>query len=133
MVGLLVALTLVVDTIRGAHIGQRLQIVFKDRVSFGRHPDNTVVFDAIADRDASSRHAVLLKEEHSYLLRDVGSSHGTWIDNRSIQVQILPIEYVMKVEFGKGGPILRLWLGEDLSLAPAKIGKKRGWRCFRPK
>ncbi len=128
----LVAITLVIDYLSGARRGQRQVIEVDERVTFGRHPDNAVIFDAKGDIDASSRHAELVSEGETYLLRDVGSSNGTWVGQGKIQeVEIKP-EQGVEVEFGKGGPLLRLWLGFDESRAPAFVPRSRGWRRFLP-
>ena len=132
IVRFLLALTLVIDYLRGARRGQRQVVEMQDRVSFGRHPDNQVIFDAEGDIDASSRHAELVSEGDTYLLRDVGSSNGTWLGEEKIQeVEVSP-EQAIEVEFGKGGPLLRLWLGEDETKAPAIVPRRRGLRRFLP-
>jgi pSer/pThr/pTyr-binding forkhead associated (FHA) protein len=127
-----VAITLVIDYLSGARRGQRQVVELEERVCFGRHPDNQVIFDAEGDIDASSRHAELVTAGDTYLLRDVGSSNGTWILEEKIQeVEVSP-EQAIEVEFGKGGPLLRLWLGEDETQAPAFAATRRGWRRLLP-
>ena len=128
----LVALTLVIDYLSGARRGQRQILKLEGPVTFGRHPENMVVFDAQADIDASSRHAELVQEDETYLLRDVGSSNGTWISAEKIQEHPLTPDEAVEVEFGKGGPSLRIWLGADASRAPAVIRKSLGWRRLLP-
>lgn len=101
-------------------------------MTFGRHPDNMVVFDAQADIDASSRHAELVQEGETYLLRDVGSSNGTWIEGEKIQAYEVAQEAALEVEFGRGGPRAIIWLGSDESDAPAMLRRRTGWRRFLP-
>ena len=121
----LVALTLVIDYLSGARLGQRQIVEVDGSVTFGRHPDNMVVFDATADIDASSRHAEIVHEDNTYLLRDVGSSNGTWLEGEKVEQRALAPEEAVEVEFGKGGPRVRLWLGSDESNAPPPI--RRRW------
>jgi pSer/pThr/pTyr-binding forkhead associated (FHA) protein len=127
-----VALTLVIDYLTGARHGQRQIVEVDGSVSFGRHPDNIVVFDATADIDASSRHAELVQEDGTYLLRDVGSSNGTWVADEKVEQRVMSPEEAVEVEFGKGGPRVRLWLGSDESNAPAPVRRRRGLRRLLP-
>ena len=126
------ALTLVIDYLSGAQRGQRQVLALAQRVTFGRHPDNMVSFDARADIDASSRHAELLALGARHKIIDVGSSNGTWIAGERVEEQDVEIGVALEVEFGKGGPRLRLWLGVDESLAPPPIRIRRGWKQFLP-
>ena len=125
-------LILVIDYVRGARCGQRQIIDPLERVSFGRHPDNLVVFDAQADIDSSSRHAELVKEEGEFILRDIGSSNGTWVAGKRFHQRTLEEGEALEVEFGKGGPVLRLWLGADATHAPSPVLARRGLRRFLP-
>lgn len=135
------AVKLVIDHVRGARRGQRQIIEDLGRVTFGRHPNSVVAFDATTDIDASSQHAELVREDLEtdtanvnetwrYLLRDVGSSNGTWIDGQSVETRVLGTEAAIEVEFGSGGPIVRLWLGA--SSPPAPLATRRGWRKLLP-
>lgn len=127
-----VVISLVVDTLRGAQQGERRILPVLDRVTFGRHPDNHVVFDAQHDMDASSRHAEIVHEGERYLLHDIGSSHGTWVEGVRVEEFEIGLENSVVVEFGTGGPILQLWIGPDISRAPVVLGQKKGWRRFLP-
>ena len=49
----------------------------RDRLRIGRHPDNDVVLDSVL---VSAHHAVLRKEGERYLVADVGSSNGTYVN-----------------------------------------------------
>lgn len=139
------AVKLVIDHVRGARRGQRQIVEDLERVSFGRHPNNVVTFDATTDIDASSQHAELVSEAVAesvargqeladlglrYVLRDIGSSNGTWIGGQRVEKQVLILEEAIEVEFGSGGPIVRLWLGTQSP--PAAFPTRRGWRKRLP-
>jgi pSer/pThr/pTyr-binding forkhead associated (FHA) protein len=126
------AVILVIDYLRGARKGQREIIDSLERVSFGRHPENRVVFDAMADIDASSRHAELARTEDGFLFRDIGSSNGTFVGGEKVDEMRVAPGQVVEVEFGSGGPILRLWIGEDVAEAPPITSGKSGWKRFLP-
>lgn len=51
------------------------------QVTIGRAPDSTLV---INDDYASSRHARLYPSEGSWIIEDLGSTNGTWIDRTRI-------------------------------------------------
>jgi hypothetical protein len=108
----------VIDHITGSRRGQRQELAPEVRVTFGRHPDNQVTFDAHRDLDASSRHAELRKDgEDRFHLVDIGSSNGTFIDGQRVKELELPIGRPVEVEFGSGGPRLRLFIGDDDQVA----------------
>ncbi len=83
-------------------------------VRFGRHPDSDVAFHARRDIDASAHHAALRAEADRFLLVDLGSSNGTFVDGESIDRHELHVGVAVEVVFGEGGPRCRvLILGEQ--------------------
>lgn len=52
----------------------------------GRSPDNHIV---VNDREVSRRHAVLKREGTNYVLEDLGTANGTFVNNQHIQRHIL--------------------------------------------
>jgi pSer/pThr/pTyr-binding forkhead associated (FHA) protein len=118
----------VIDHVSGSRRGQRQELPADARIRFGRHPDCEVSFDPHRDIDASSRHAELRKLEAGWVLVDLGSSNGTYVEgHRVTETQVAPAVPIA-VEFGPGGPRIRLFLGDDASikaLAPPAIEKTR--------
>ena len=51
------------------------------QITIGRAPDSTLVVD---DDYASSRHARIYPAEGSWIVEDLGSTNGTWIDRTRI-------------------------------------------------
>ena len=51
------------------------------QITLGRAPDSTIVID---DDYASSRHARVYESEGSWVVEDLGSTNGTWIDRTRI-------------------------------------------------
>lgn len=119
----------VVDHVVGSRRGQRQEFPAGSRLTIGRHPKNDVSFDAHRDLDASSRHAELRGGEEGYVLHDVGSSNGTFVaGERVTEIPVVAGESVT-VEFGAGGPQLRIWVGEDdMAPDPIRLGKRFPWR-----
>jgi len=108
---------IVIDHVAGSRRGQRQEFDGDRRVRFGRHPDCEVSFDALRDIDASSRHAELRPGDDGWVLVDVGSSNGTYVDGRRITELAMAQAVPHMVEFGAGGPSLRLFIGDDAQVA----------------
>jgi S1-C subfamily serine protease len=109
---------IVIDHIAGSRRGQRQEFEPGDRVRFGRHPENEVSFDAHRDLDASSRHAELLREGSRFVLRDIGSSNGLFVDSEKVVVVPVAIGEPLEVAFGAAGPRVRLFIGEQDDVPP---------------
>ena len=52
-----------------------------EQITIGRAPDSTLIID---DDYASSRHARIYPAEGSWIVEDLGSTNGTWIDRSRI-------------------------------------------------
>jgi pSer/pThr/pTyr-binding forkhead associated (FHA) protein len=107
----------VIDHVAGSRRGQRQEFGEGERVRFGRHPDCEVSFDPHRDIDASSRHAELRALESGWVLVDLGSSNGTYVEGTRITESAVAQNVPVKVEFGPGGPRVRLFVGDDDVLA----------------
>jgi FHA domain len=120
---------IVIDHIKGSRRGQRQEFPAGARLQFGRHPKNDVSFDAHRDLDASSRHAELRQQGGRYVLCDVGSSNGTFVGGNRIGELTLEVGQPVLVEFGAGGPQLRIWVGEDAAdPEPPERDRGSAWR-----
>ena len=98
---------------------------------FGRHPECEVSFDAHRDIDASSRHAELKSVGAGWLLVDLGSSNGTYVEGQRITETTVAQAVPVTIEFGPGGPRVRLFVGDDSAieaLPPAPVeAAQRTW------
>lgn len=121
----------IVDHVAGSRRGQRQEFAATTRVRFGRHPDCEVSFDPNKDLDASSRHAELrprVTDGAGWVLVDLGSSNGTYLEGRRVTEATIAPDAPVSVEFGPGGPRIRLFLGDDAAierLAPPPIERTR--------
>ncbi len=108
---------IVIDHLSGSRRGQRQELDGHAKVRFGRHPECEVSFDAHRDIDASSRHAELRPPTpgaaDGWVLVDIGSSNGTYVDGRRITEAPVAAGTPLMVEFGPAGPRLRLFIGDD--------------------
>jgi pSer/pThr/pTyr-binding forkhead associated (FHA) protein len=120
---------IVIDHVSGSRRGQRQEFEGDVRVRFGRHPECEVSFDPQRDIDASSRHAELRHTEERWMLADLGSSNGTFVDGARITEATIEAATVHHLEFGPGGPLLRIFIGDDAAIAalspPVLLGKSR--------
>jgi pSer/pThr/pTyr-binding forkhead associated (FHA) protein len=119
----------VVDHVAGSRRGQRQEFAEGTRVRFGRHPDCEVSFDPHRDIDASSRHAELRPGDAGWVLVDLGSSNGTYVDGQRVTETPIARGTPLSLEFGPGGPRVRLFVGEDAAIAalpPPPLEQSRG-------
>ncbi len=65
------------------------------QITIGRAPDSTLVID---DDYASSRHARVYPAEGAWIVEDLGSTNGTWIDRTRITTPtVLPVGVPLRV------------------------------------
>ena len=83
--------------------------------TLGRHPLCTIAFDGDQDLDVSSRHAAVFREGELFVLRDLGSTNGTFVNGRRLWADHILANKDL-VQFGHGGPMLRVSLTPDESL-----------------
>jgi pSer/pThr/pTyr-binding forkhead associated (FHA) protein len=121
----------VIDHLAGSRRGQRQEFPADKRVRFGRHPECEVSFDPHRDIDASSRHAELRVVESGdppWVLVDLGSSNGTYADGHRVTETPIARGTAVSIEFGPGGPRVRMFVGDDKEIAtlpPAPVEANR--------
>ncbi len=65
------------------------------QITIGRAPDSTIVID---DDYASSRHARIYPAEGAWVVEDLGSTNGTWIDRTRITTPtVLPVGAPLRI------------------------------------
>ncbi|HEY0254345.1 MAG TPA: FHA domain-containing protein [Kofleriaceae bacterium] len=107
----------VIDHVAGTRRGQRQELDAGKRIRFGRHPDCEVSFDAYRDIDASSRHAELRPQPNGWVLVDLGSSNGTYVDGHRVTEAAVSPGTPIDLLFGPGGPRVRLFIGDEAAVA----------------
>jgi pSer/pThr/pTyr-binding forkhead associated (FHA) protein len=92
---------------RGPNAGSRF-VLEGEVTRVGRHPDSDIFLDDIT---VSRRHAEFLRRPEGYLVRDVGSLNGTYINrqrteegklNNGDEVQIGKFRLVFLASVGEG-------------------------------
>ncbi len=77
--------TALLIVLRGPNTGARF-LLDADEVGTGRHPRSDIFLD---DVTVSRRHAVFVHDGDGYLVRDVGSLNGTYVNRERIDEQTL--------------------------------------------
>lgn len=106
----------VIDHVAGSRRGQRQEFPAGSRVRFGRHPECEVSFDPHKDIDASSRHAELRVVDAGWVLVDLGSSNGTYVEGHRITEAPIARDTPVAIDFAPGGPRVRLFVGSDAAI-----------------
>jgi len=112
--------------IAGARAGH-IDVFDKSYIGLGRHPLSDVRFDAEKDLDASTRHAAIVKTGDSYLVRDLGSTNGTFVNGERLEAdRVLKDSDVIKL--GVHGPEVSFHLvredeGEEVIMAAVQAPK----------
>jgi hypothetical protein len=89
--------------ISGLRSGERV-VLTKFPATIGRDPNSSLPL-ALHDQLASTRHAQIRYENRRFILKDVGSSNGTFREGQRITESTLGNQDV--IEFGIGGPKIR--------------------------
>lgn len=75
----------IVHVVRGPNAGSTYQLA-TEVTSIGRHPDSAVFLDDIT---VSRRHSEIVKEAGGFVVRDVGSLNGTYVNRERVDVAAL--------------------------------------------
>ncbi|MEO8217336.1 MAG: FHA domain-containing protein [Acidobacteriota bacterium] len=100
----------------GTHAGQE-QTFPAGSITLGRNPSNKISFDPEMDRTVSGLHAELSPRADGWVIRDLGSSNGTFINEEKVNERNLrPGEII---QLGKNGPRLQLNFDLPAGVQPA--------------
>jgi len=80
---------------QGPEIGTRYMLE-GDQVTVGRVPDNDIQLD---DFTVSRQHAVLVRQGDAWLVRDLGSLNGTYINSRRVDESV--VQHGDEVQVGR--------------------------------
>jgi S1-C subfamily serine protease len=104
----------------GARAGQ-IDAFRKGYIGLGRHPLSDVRFDAERDLDVSSRHAAIVRKSEGFVIQDLGSRNGTFVNGKRVTGDTL-LHNGDVIGFGANGPALEFGVIEaehDLPLTAA--------------
>ncbi len=69
--------------LKGARTGHT-QVFSKSPIALGRHPAADLQFDPDRDLQVSARHALIVRRDDHWYVRDVGSRNGTYVNGHKI-------------------------------------------------
>ncbi|MDB4930851.1 MAG: putative protease [Myxococcaceae bacterium] len=95
------------------------------RVRLGRAPDNELALDPQHDLDASSRHCELVCLDQSWVVKDLGSRNGTFVNGARVQQRTLAAGDVLLL--GGAGPRFRVELPAPGARPFAPVKPPAGW------
>jgi len=104
----------------GARAGE-VEAFRKGYIGLGRHPLSDVRFDAERDLDVSSRHAAIVRKPEGFVLQDLGSRNGTFVNGKRITADT-PLQDGDVIGFGANGPAIEFAVIEADQDLPATAG-----------
>jgi len=84
----------------------------RPEITLGRHPQCDVQFDPVEDLQVSIRHALLLRDGDRWLVRDLGSRNGTFVNGHPITTDTR-LDDTDQIRLGRDGPIVEFRLASD--------------------
>jgi len=84
--------------------------------SIGRHPTCQIRLDADRDTDVSNRHAVVQKKDGVWVVRDLGSIQGTYLNGHRISAE-QPLNDGDLLRLGASGPEVQFLLSDRAQVA----------------
>jgi pSer/pThr/pTyr-binding forkhead associated (FHA) protein/S1-C subfamily serine protease len=116
----------------GARAGQ-VEAFRKGYIGLGRHPLSDVRFDAERDLDVSSRHAAIVRKTEGFVLQDLGSRNGTFVNGQRVTGDTL-LKGGDIIGFGANGPALEFAVIEsDADLPPTTGAEALAERTSAPR
>ncbi len=116
----------------GARAGQ-VETFRKAYLGLGRHPLSDVRFDAERDLDVSSRHAAIITKPDGFVLQDLGSKNGTYVNGKRLEADCLLADGDV-IGFGAKGPALEFHLlPDDGEAASTETAEAAAGRLSQPK
>ena len=110
----------------GARAGQ-IEAFRKGYIGLGRHPLSDVRFDAERDLDVSSRHAAIVRQPQGFVLQDLGSRNGTFVNGKRVTADTV-LRAGDVIGFGEGGPSVEFQIIEATEPTVAKPRWSTGMR-----
>jgi len=113
---------IILEIILGGRTGFRTEFE-QERITIGResapgNKTNDVDFDHYSDITASRNHAVIEKSGLGYILEELNGKGNTFVNGTAVTRKILRNNDI--IQFGSGGPEIRVMIPEDPSLVRAR-------------
>jgi hypothetical protein len=93
-----------IKILSGTRAGQ-VETFQKGYVELGRNPLSDLRFDPAGDLDVSSQHAAIIRQGDAFIVRDLGSTNGTFVNGIAVQGDA-PVRDGDVIALGTHGPSL---------------------------
>ena len=94
-------------------------------ITAGRNDDVDLRFDPLQDLQVSGRHAAFTPGEDGWVLQDLGSLNGTFINGQQLSDPVY-LSDRDQIQLGEGGPVLEFRLLAELAASPPLGGREKG-------
>ncbi|HTI05055.1 MAG TPA: trypsin-like peptidase domain-containing protein [Gemmatimonadales bacterium] len=115
----------------GARAGQ-VEAFRKGYIGLGRHPLSDVRFDAERDLDVSSRHAAIVRKAEGFVVQDLSSRNGTFVNGKRITGDT-PLQDGDVIGFGANGPAVEFHVLATDDLPPTAAAEGLAERMSSPR
>ena len=103
----------------GARAGTRRALT-ADFATLGLHPSSELQFDPEHDTEVSARHAAVFRQGPGYVVRDLGSATGTWVNGARVRSD-RSLENGDRIRLGAQGPEIEFAVEQVQERAPARL------------
>jgi pSer/pThr/pTyr-binding forkhead associated (FHA) protein len=111
--------TAVLIVLSGARAGTRRALT-ADFATLGRHPSSELQLDPEQDTEVSARHAAVFRQGPGYVVRDLGSATGTWVNGVRVRSD-RSLENGDRIQLGAQGPEIEFAVEQAQERAPARL------------
>jgi S1-C subfamily serine protease len=118
------ATTAVLTVQSGARPGTAHRLL-TEFATLGRLPGSDLAFDPERDLEVSARHAVVFRQGGGYVIRDLGSTNGTWVNGERVRGE-RALEPGDRIQLGARGPEVAFDIVEVEEHAEPTAGTTRG-------
>ncbi|MGH7553999.1 MAG: FHA domain-containing protein, partial [Longimicrobiales bacterium] len=95
-----------IHVLRGARAGDVIELE-GETIRIGRHTEADLRFHPDADLAVSGEHALLFRRDSEWLIRDVGSTNGTFVNGSPVTSDVTLTDGD-RIEFGAAGPMVEI-------------------------
>ena len=103
----------------GARAGTRRALT-ADFATLGRHPSSELQLDPEQDTEVSARHAAVFRQGPGYVVRDLGSATGTWVNGVRVRSD-RSLENGDRIRLGAQGPEIEFAVEQTQERPPARL------------
>jgi S1-C subfamily serine protease len=103
----------------GARAGTRRELN-ADFATLGRHPSSELQLDPEKDTEVSPRHAAVFRQGPGFVVRDLGSATGTWVNGTRVRSD-RSLENGDRIRLGAQGPEIEFTVEQTHERPPARL------------